>query len=145
MGSSDSSTISLSGGNRVSTLNDKSGNNHHFSQSGADTSKLKYENTINRLEVMTNNGEDRRLATTDAKSNYKFLHDGSDHSACLVLKPSIASETFSGIIATTTGSSGQIGWSTGIDRRSSNSADMQRNVIKKEWEAYLCHPLEIRQ
>lgn len=86
---SDLTTITESSG-AVSEWRDKSGNGYAFTQSTSTLQPATGTTTLNGLNVIKFDGTDDWMVSTAAASEWKFLHDGTEYLAGLVVQRAVA-------------------------------------------------------
>lgn len=86
---SDLTTITASSG-AVSEWRDKSGNGYAFTQSTSTLQPTTGTTTLNGLDVLSFDGIDDWMVSTAAASEWKFLHDGTEHLVGLVVQRAVA-------------------------------------------------------
>ena len=86
---SDLTTITESSG-AVSEWRDKSGNGYSFTQATSTAQPTTGTTTLNGLNVLSFDGIDDWMVSTAAASEWKFLHDGTEYLAGLVVRRAVA-------------------------------------------------------
>lgn len=107
--------VSLSGTD-VTAWADSSGNGHDFTYAAG---TVEQTSTLNGLDVISL--DVGYLASDEASSVWKFLHDGTEYHIFLVVKPGVVANpnTFYGILGTNNADSGNVGFYIDYDDRSS--------------------------
>jgi len=107
----DESTVTLNGTD-VAQINDKSGNGHNFNQT-TPLNQPDYTATKNGHKIMTFDGTNHYLASTEASSVWKFMNDGSAFSIFAVVYSDDTGSTSQAIAYTYNTASANVGFGIG--------------------------------